>query len=650
MPPVLTKTGDTLALALSGCRGSEFQDAKEKVKEIPGRRFDFESKLWLVPANPQNADRILKTIRPEAADELLDWVRQSMTNHEESLTSPLPDDAKLLIPWATKRMPWQPETINDVEFKGALPYQRAAIDSIATQARSLLADDMGLGKTFEAISAVEEWKLRNPRKDGLPQDGPKLVVAPSSVKGSWVRELTRFLDGAEVCLVQGTYGPRKALPGEHLRLGSIADAKTGEHPARLTGDQVRKLVIIDGIERDAWVIVNWEQLRVTKQRITLRNGGKKTVTVMKEPLFEETQWLAVLADEVHRAKNRDASQTKGLWRCSGEVMVGLSGTPIMNSPDELWSLLRWLWPDEYHDRGAAHNPGALAYWSFYEDFVDYYEDHFNRKVVTGVKNPDALRYVLKGKLIRRTAKLLNLKGRKRIYRDVALNPNQQKLYDEAEKAMWLAVEKDAAAGNADAIAFARAAVESGDVVNLLRIPNGASRLVRLQQIIENPALIGGDDDSALMDDFQQLFEDAGDNQWIVGCKFKESCNLLADRLRSKYGAAVGIYTGDTDPRDRTKMEDKFQKGEIDVVIGTIAAMKEGITLTNSHLMYCMSRSFVPAENEQLEARADRLGQQELVRVYIPLATNTVAASKVEPINRLKEFIVKTVIPKDEVRS
>jgi hypothetical protein len=38
----------------------------------------------------------------------------------------------------------------------------------------------------------------------------------------------------------------------------------------------------------------------------MRNGGTRTVTekVMKEPLFEQTEWLGVIADEVHRAKNR----------------------------------------------------------------------------------------------------------------------------------------------------------------------------------------------------------------------------------------------------------------------------------------------------------------------------------------------------------
>lgn len=621
MPAVLVKNGDTLELDLSNCRGGEFQDAKEKIKEVPGRRWQPTNKRWVVPATPQAADRILKTIRPHADDELLAWVRASMASAEESLTTPLPEDADLLIPWANRRMPWQPESVNDEKVVGADAKQRAAIAVMAARERAILADDMGLGKTFEAISAVEEWRLRNTLPDGVTMpEGPRLVVAPSSVKGAWSRELNRWLDDPAVVVV---------------------DAKT---PAK------REAQIIEGIENDAWTIVNWEQLRVERKKLKTNKGGTKTVKVMKQPLFEKTEWLAVLADEVHRAKNREASQTQGLWRCRGRLMFGLTGTPVMNSPDELWSILRWLWPEEYHERGEGHAPGAMAYWPFYDTYVDYYEDHFGKKVITGVSNPDALRFAIKDKLIRRLAPP---GGRKRIYVPLDLNPAQQKLYDEAETSMWLAITKEASEGNQSAIEFARTALEGGSVTNLLRIPNGAARMVRLQMILENSALLGGPDDSASMDDFEQRFADSRPHQWVVFCKYKESCTILAERLRKKFGATVGVYTGDVPPHERTAMEDKFQTGGgdkgIDVMVGTIGAMKEGITLTSSHLMYFLSRDFVPDVNDQCESREDRKGQQHKVVVYIAQPEGTVATDKVEPINRLKETIVRTVVPKVKIQ-
>ena len=597
----------------------EFQDARQKASDVPGRRFDWGNKLWIFPADPQVAERVLKTIRPKADQDLLNWISASKANHEESLTSPLPDDAvePLLIPWATKRCGWQPEEVNDEKFVGLKDYQRAAVEVIAERQRALLADDMGLGKTLEAISAVEEFKLRNGQVDG-----PKLVIAPASVMGGWARELNRWLEDPNVVLLPGSMPAKKRQ--DHL---------------------------VGAIEENAWVIINWEQLRVekVKEKKKLRNGGTRTVVTkkMKQPLFEETEWLANIADEIHRAKNREAAQTQGLHRVTGKVMIGATGTPIMNSPDELWSLLRWLWPEEYHELGARKN--AIAYWSFYTDYVDYWEDHFGRKVVTGVKNPDALRFVLKDKLIRRTAERLGLKGRKRIYYDVPLTPEQQKLYDEAETAMWLAVQKDIAAGDKDAIEFAQKALDGATATTLWNIPNGAARMVHLQKIIENAALMGGNDASGIMDDFEQKILDSRPEPWVTFFKFKMSCDIFAERLRSKHGLTVGVYHGDVRPATRTKLEDDFQAGEIDVMVGTVDAMKEGITLTKSHLMAIATPSFVPDINEQCEAREDRLGQQRLVRVYRPLTPDTVSTDKVEPINRLKEGIVRTILPKHTIK-
>lgn len=616
----MIKEGDVLHIDLSPVRGPEFGDLKDKVSALPGRVFDWDTKLWKVEATPAIADRLMRTIRPEVEPELLEWITASKTQAEADLTTPLPPDADLQVPWATERCAWQPAEVNDETFEGLLDYQRSAADLMATNKRAILGDDMGLGKTLTALSAVEEHILRNPQL----ADGPRLVVAPNSVLGSWVREIKRWLP-----------------PGTPHQVVDASNA-TARH------NQLAK-----AIDDDAWCIVNWEQLRVKKEKYTIkrRNGteSKRTRIVMKEPLFQETNWLAVIADEVHKAKNRKSQQAQGLWRVQAPVMYGLTGTAIMNSPDELWSILRWLWPNEYHEQGEAHKQGAIAYWPFYLNYVDFWEDWQGRKVVTGVKNPDALRFAVRGKIIRRTvAGVLGdkIKGRRRIYYPVPLNPGQKKLYEEAERALWLEVKAAAAEGNAEAKKLL-AAAESGDASTVYRITNGAARFVRLQQILESPAVLGGPDDSAILDDLTEKVEDSQPNQWTVMVKYKITCDLVKRRLE-KLGLTVAIYNGDVSRDDRVKIEDAFQRGDIDVVVGTIDAMFQGITLTRGHLQYWVSRSVVPDVNEQGEARHDRLGQQSKVIVYIPQPPNTVSADKVETINRLKEGIVRAVLPKDKI--
>jgi SNF2 family DNA or RNA helicase len=656
VPAILTKVADTLELDLSKCRGMEFQDALAKARDIPGRRFDYDRKLWLFPGDdPLVAERVITTIQPQTDDALKEWVIESKMQAEADLTTAMPDDADVQVPWGRTRMPWQPEAVNDERFDGLKDYQRTAVDLLARVRRAILADDMGLGKTLEAISTVEEYVLRNPRDDGTAPEGPRLIAAPSSVKGAWVRELTRWLRDAPIQLV---------------------DAKLADK---------RHKQVVAGIKDNAWVIVNWEQLRVQAEiiKIKRRSGAisKRKVIHMKEPLFqvpwlaesdpslddldfrtventirrgEGGHWLAVLADEAHRAKNRKAAQSMGLHRTQGEIMLALTGTPIMNSPDELWSLLHWLYPSEFGDSTMTEK--RIPYGTFYDTYVDYYEnEQFGGKIVTGVKNPDALRFLLRDRMVRRTASQVrkgSLPGKRRVYYEVPLLPKQQKLYDEAEKQMWLEVTKEAAEGDAAAAKFLKAAQDGATPSQLYRITNGAARMVRLQQIIENPAILGGDDVSAIMDDFIEKFVDSGgrekDHQWVVGCKFVPSVALLAARLR-KVGAKVAVYHGDVDPADRTKIEEAFQNGLLDAIVGTTQSMKEGITLTRGHLMYSLTAEWVPADNDQWEARcANRTGQQNFTLIYRPQAPNTVATDNVRPTNQRKERIVRTVVATDTI--
>ncbi len=644
--PTLTRANDELILDLSTTgRGAAFNDALNKVRSFEAKRFDWDTKLWHFPDEPMVADRILRVIRPQAEPELLDWIRSSRQRAEEEVTTPIAKDAKVLVPWGYKRMPWQPKEVNDLKFEGLFPFQRAAVDHIARERRALLCDDMGLGKTIEAISTVEEYRERNLNVDGTKIDGPKLVVTPKSVKGAWLRELGRWLE-------PDTYGIQ------------MIDAVQPEK---------RHQQIAYGIRNNLWLIANWESLRTEHVLVTVkhRNGltSREKRIKLKEPLFqvpwaayldlklsdidprfvdrlkakkdkvEAGKWLVNIADEIHRAKNPRAKQTKGLHRVEGELMMGLTGTPVMNAPSELWSLLHWLWPLEFSDHGRFE--------SMYED--SYEEDYGNRKgkVVVGVKNPDGLRYSIRGKVIRRTTREIlgdKIPGHRRIYLDVPLHPKQLKAYEDAETEMWLAVARDIEAGD-EKLANA---LEKNDYA-ITRIPNGGARTVQLRKILENLALVGGPDVSASMDEFEERFDGSRPEPWVVYTAFRDSASILAGRIRKRFKIDVGVYTGEQSGMERTRMEDRFQAGDLDLIVGTTGALKEGITLTRANRGYFLSRDWTPAVDEQAERRyADRTGQSRFSTTYIPQAPDTVATDKVEPTARLKDAITRAIHSKDKI--
>lgn len=649
--PKLTRGEDQLELSLTGAQ--DFQAALAAVKAVPGRRFDGDRKLWCFPEEPSVAERLMVTVKPEVSADVLSWVKTAKAEKQQELVTPLPADADLSIPWGTQRVSWQPEFVgpkNDPKpFNGLYGFQRSFIDYTADKpllsSGVLLADDMGLGKCGQAAGAVIEWQIRKAgmadmlrdNRANIPLDamtsasdllkwagipnGPKLVISPNSVKGTWARELRSLWLG----------------PDEPV---TVVDGSTPKQ---------RNKQLLEAIKSDGWAIVNWEQLRTKKEERKKRvkiyhpvtreflKWMEKTeeVTVLREPLFEDTDWIAVIADEAHRAKNRKSLTTAGLWRVNAPLKVALTGTPLMNSPDELWPILRWLFPDEY-----------TSYWRFYDQYVDFYEGQYG-KIITGVRNPDALRFELSTRLVRRTKKqvLKELPDKTREFIPVKLNKKQRKLYDEAEKQLWFEVEQAIKDGDKAALSFAKKVTENPS--SIYTVPNGAARTVRLRQIASSPALLGGEDDSAKMDAAVEIILDAQPKQFVVFSEFVDSCRILVERLRAK-GINAEAFTGQSESDDRTRMENAFQAGEIEVLVGTIGAMREGITLTAADTQLWLERHWTPAYNEQGEDRCHRNGQKNAVTILILEAEETVDTQKIKPINTIKSLIVSSVISKDDV--
>lgn len=643
MPARLSLGEGELRLALKG--HPDFPMALDMVKSIPGRKFDGETKDWCFPDDPSIAERLLATIKPEPTPDLLSWIRTAKADKQKELVTPLPDDSDTLVPWGKQRVAWQPEKVGrvgeEVEFNGLFAHQRVFTELAAQRKMVLLADDMGLGKCAQSASAVVEYQLSKSAfsDTGIPPevtfaekfsnasemlawadipDGPKLVVCPSTVKGTWGRELRLWLgESIPYVIVDGTSA------------------------------KARNRQITDGIAANAWIIVNWEQLRVKKEKrktktkiydpmtgAVLRIAERtKEIEVMREPLFESTKWVAVIADEAHRAKNRKSLQTKGLWRINGEIKLALTGTPLMNTPDELWPILKWLFPKEY-----------TSYWRFFDQYVDYYEGNFG-KIITGVKNSDALRFELRERLVRRTKKdVLDLPEKVRQYVPVTMGPKQRKLYEEAEKQLWFEVERDIQAGDKSAIEFARVMAENPAAI--YQVANGAARLIRLRQILCSPALLGGEDESAKMDAIVESILDTK-KQVVVWTEFVPATHLMVKRLE-KHDLKAVAFTGELTTQQRTEIENGFQAGEIDVIIGTIPSMKEGVTLTASSQSEWLERSYVPAVNEQGEDREHRIGQTEPVLVKIYEVEGTIDTSSVAVRNAIKSLIVEAVVKKDHV--
>jgi superfamily II DNA or RNA helicase len=205
-------------------------------------------------------------------------------------------------------------------FRATLyPYQVEGVAFLASRGRALLADDMGLGKTAQAIAAM----LRLARKDGVCRT---LVVCPASLKRQWEREIERFTGmGRE--RVRVVTGPR----------------------------EVRQRMYADPPEV---LITSYELARADEREL---------VSLAPDLL---------ILDEAQRIKNWRTRTADAVKRIPSRYAFVLTGTPLENRLDDLYSLVQVIDP---------HRFGPL--WRFNDDFTDLDE----RGRVVGYKNLDLLR-------------------------------------------------------------------------------------------------------------------------------------------------------------------------------------------------------------------------------------------------------------------
>ena len=207
------------------------------------------------------------------------------------------------------------------------PYQREGMLHLAFKERALLADEMGLGKTIQAIAACALLHR-------LGKASRVLVVTPASLKTEWEEQIQRFTNLA----YRLVFGARKA------RLAVYAS------PGFFT-------------------IANYEQI--------VRDGLDINRILNPE---------VVILDEAQRIKNWTTKTAQSVKRLNSRYAFVLTGTPIENRIDELYSLMDFL------------NPGVLGpLFRFNRDFYDL--DDRGRPV--GYRNLDQLHARVRPFMLRR---------------------------------------------------------------------------------------------------------------------------------------------------------------------------------------------------------------------------------------------------------
>ena len=183
-------------------------------------------------------------------------------------------------------------------------------------ANGVLADDMGLGKTVQTIAYL--CVSRSRRSPRLKRTAD-VVVVPASTLGNWQREFKRFAPTCAVAVYHGSAAERRMLRGD--------------------ADVLRADVVLTTY---TW----WERDACAEDR---------TWFASRAP------WTHLVLDEGHSLKNPESARAKRLRALKAESRTILSGTPIMNRPLDLLSLLLFLMPKLFAACGVSNDlPEVLS--------------------------------------------------------------------------------------------------------------------------------------------------------------------------------------------------------------------------------------------------------------------------------------------------
>lgn len=433
----------------------------------------------------------------------------------------------------------------DVLSTKLYPYQHDGMLHLAFGERVLLADEMGLGKTIQAIAACELLRqVRGVRR--------VLVVTPASLKSEWEEQIRRFCDlGIEL-----VWGPRAARLRQYR-------TDTFFH------------------------ICNYEQVRDDVEEIN---------TLLAPEI--------VILDEAQRIKNWTTRTARQIKRLAAPYAFVLTGTPLENRIDEVYSIVEFLNRDLF---------GPL--FRFNREFYDL--DDRGRPV--GVCNLAELHRRLRPVMLRRRKSEVEDQLPERTVRNhfVPLDPEQRLRYEEYESRV------------AKLVAMARRRPLTRDEWDKLQ-----KWLACMRMLCDTPFIL--DPDCRIcpkLDELGALLESIlaeGDSKIILFSEWERMQQLVRDKVE-KMGVGFAWHTGSVPQKQRREEINRFKTDPACRLFISTDAGATGLNLQCANVVINLDLPWNPARLEQRIARAWRKHQTRAVRVVNLVSENCLEHSMLDKL-------------------
>lgn len=457
-------------------------------------------------------------------------------------------------------------------FKGTLRnYQQLGFEWLlhlrSIGCGGVLADDMGLGKTIQILAYWGYlWENRL-------ADCPHLLVCPTSLLQNWRAELAKFTPDLRVYVHHGS--------------------------TRITDVQQLVQTVAD------------YNVVMTTYATAVRDA--EALTTMT--------WDSVVVDEAQNVKNPDTKQAQVVCQLQASQRIALTGTPVENRLEELWSIFRFAVPGYL---------GGLTW--FRRQYVD---------PIVSQNVPNAsrrLHQLLQPVLMRRSktdpAIQLELPEKWEVCEYAGLTSEQGALYQSIVNRLFLDIE--------------------GRISGMSRRGQILTALVRLKQICDHPCLSVGGSASASRSGKLKLLLDLLDDAIsegeaaLVFTQFRGMGEILCEAIEQRFGSRPQFLHGGLTAAARGEMVDAFQSGRdvSRVLVLSLKAGGVGLNLTRANHVFHYDRWWNPAVEDQATDRVFRIGQTRNVQVHKLVCPGTLE-ERIDELIRTKRSLSSVVVGESE---
>ena len=410
----------------------------------------------------------------------------------------------------------------------------------------ILADDMGLGKTLQTIAFLSSV---------VTADSKILILAPSSLIYNWKEEFEKFAPQMKVEVIYGLKASRDEIIASNPQVA----------------------------------ITSYASFRQDVEQ------------------YEKNQYQYLILDEAQVMKNSQTKIAQYLRKFDVPHTFALSGTPIENHVEELWSIFQIVLPGLF--------PGKKEFKQLSPETISHYVKPFimrRKKSEVLQELPDLIEMTYKNELAddQKTIYLAQLKQ----MQDRILSSSEEEL--------------------------------NRSKMEIL------SGLMRLRQICDTPSLFLEDytGESGKLDSLRELLEQIkdGNQRVLVFSQFRGMLDIIEKELDALKMTSFKI-TGSTPANERQDMTNAFNSGQGDAFLISLKAGGVGLNLTGADTVILVDLWWNPAVEDQAIGRAHRMGQDKNVEVYRMITRGTIE-EKIQELQTSKRHLVSTILDGTETRS